>query len=170
MKKLLLTAFFITTISATTIAQQYASDVTSIDAIIKVLYDVISDEAGKERDWARFRNLFAKDARLMPTYKTAEGKFDYRILTPDEYAERTKSRGNPAFFEWELSRKTEEYGSIAHVFTTYATKQAKDGPITNRGINSIQLLKDNDRYYIISIFWCGEDSGFQLPDKYLGKN
>ena len=156
-----------TALSLNASAQDYSADVKSIDAIIKALYEVISDEAGKPRDWARFQYLFAQNARLMPTYKTADGKFDYRILTPAEYAERTISRGSPAFFEWELSRKTEEYGSIAQVFTTYATSQAKGGPITNRGINSIQLLKDNDRYYIVSIFWCGEDSGFPLPGKYL---
>ena len=45
----------------------YATDVKSVDSIIKAVYEVISGDAGKARDWERFRNLFHKDARLVPT-------------------------------------------------------------------------------------------------------
>ncbi|MEO6333977.1 MAG: nuclear transport factor 2 family protein, partial [Pyrinomonadaceae bacterium] len=31
-------------------------DVASLDAIMKAVYDVISGDAGKERDWDRFRS------------------------------------------------------------------------------------------------------------------
>ncbi len=34
------------------------SDVESVDAILKALYDVISGPAGQKRDWDRFRSLF----------------------------------------------------------------------------------------------------------------
>jgi hypothetical protein len=149
--------------------QDFSSDVKSIDGVIKALYEVISGEGNEPRNWDRFRNLFGKDARLVPTYKDSTGNYNYRILTPEEYITRFSAR-KMGFYEWELSRKTEEYGTIAQVFTTYATKQTKDGPITNRGINSIQLLKDKNRYYILHIFWCGEDSGFSLPEKYLKAN
>jgi hypothetical protein len=147
-------------------AQDLNKDVQSIDNIIKALYEVISGEGDEPRNWDRFRNLFAKDARLVPTYKDSMGGYNYRILTPEEYITRFSAR-KMGFYEWELSRKTEEYGTIAQVFTTYATKFTKEGQITNRGINSIQLLKDKTRYYILHIFWCGEDSGFKLPEQYL---
>jgi hypothetical protein len=149
--------------------QDYSKDVTSIDAIITVLYDVISGDPGAPRDWDRFKNLFTADARLIPTSKTAEGNFTYRTMTPNEYVEMFSKRITTGFFEWELYRKTEEYGAIAHVFSTYVTKEKKDGPVTNRGINSIQLLKDKDRYYIMNIFWSAESMGFPLPEKYLKK-
>lgn len=147
-------------------AQDYSKDVQSIDGIIKALYEVISGEGNEPRDWDRFRYLFAKDARLIPTTKTPDSNFTYRIITPEEYITRFSAR-TMGFYEWELSRKTEEYGTIAHVFTTYATKYTKDGPITNRGINSIQLLKDKNRYFILNVYWCAEDLGFKLPKKYL---
>jgi hypothetical protein len=147
-------------------AQDFSKDVQSIDNIIKVLYEVISGEGDEPRNWDRFRYLFAKDARLVPTYKAADSNYTYRVMTPEEYITRFSSR-KAGFYEWELSRKTEEYGTIAHAFTTYATRQTKDGPVINRGINSIQLLKDKNRYFILQIFWCGEDSGFKLPEKYL---
>jgi hypothetical protein len=147
-------------------AQDYTKDVQSIDAIIKALYEVISGEGNEPRDWDRFRYLFAKDARLIPTSKTADSNYTYRIITPEEYITRFSAR-TMGFYEWELSRKTEAYGTIAHVFTTYATKYTKDGPVINRGINSIQLLKDRNRYSILNVYWCAEDSGFQLPEQYL---
>ncbi len=147
-------------------AQDLNKDVQTIDNIIKALYEVISGEGNEPRNWDRFSNLFANDARLVPTYKDSAGNFGYRILTPEEYITRFSAR-TMGFYEWELSRKTEEYGTIAHAFTTYATKYTKDGEVTNRGINSIQLLKDKNRYYILQIFWCGEDSGFKLPEKYV---
>ena len=38
-----------------------------------------------------------------------------------------------------------------------------DGPITNRGINSIQLFYDQNRFYIMNVLWCAESLGFTLP-------
>lgn len=76
-------------------------------------------------------------------------------------------RASAPVFERELSRKEDAFGTVVHVFSTYETKEKKEGPITNRGINSIQLFKDKDRYYIVNIFWCAESLGFTLPEKYL---
>ncbi|HMP99515.1 MAG TPA: hypothetical protein PKC24_07005, partial [Cyclobacteriaceae bacterium] len=106
-------------------------------------------------------------AKLIPTSKNAEGKIVYRTMSAADYVEMFSTRITTGFFEWELSRVTEEYSSVAHVFSTYITKQSKDGPITNRGINSIQLLKDDERYYIMNIFWAAESLGVPLPDKYI---
>ena len=88
-------------------------------------------------------------------------------MSPNEYVELFKSRIPTGFFEKELSRKTEAYGTLVHAFSTYETKEKNDGPVTNRGINSIQLFKDKNRYYIVNIFWCAESMGFVLPEKYL---
>jgi hypothetical protein len=147
--------------------KDYSSDVKSIDAIIAALYNVISGEPNTERDWERFRNLFKPEARLIPTRKAETGELTLRALTPEDYIKLFSSRIATGFFERELHRQTEEYGTIAHVFSTYETKEKKDGPVTNRGINSIQLFKDKDRYYIVNIFWCAEGLGFPLPEKYL---
>lgn len=145
----------------------YAKDVESADAIIKALYEVISGEAGEPRDWNRFKNLFAPDAKLIPTGKNQEGKISYASITADQYIQNFQTRVPTGFFERELNRMTDAYGTILHVFSTYETRESKDGPVTNRGINSIQLLKTHERYFIMNIFWCGENTGFLLPDIYL---
>lgn len=152
-------------------AQQadYSADTKSVDAIIAALYEVISGDPGTPRNWDRFRNLFTPDTRLIPTYKDKDGNLTYRVMSPDDYVQMFTSRVSTGFFERELHRVTESYGAVVHVFSTYETKEKRDGPVTNRGINSIQLLKTNDRYYVMNIFWSAESHGFPLPEKYLGK-
>ncbi len=154
-------------ISKDLIAQDYSKDVKSADAIVAALYDVISGEANVPRDWARFRYLFKPEARLIPTRKTEIDEFTLKALSPEEYIQLFTTRVSTGFFERELHSKKEAYGTIAHVFSTYETKEKKDGQVTNRGINSIQLFKDKDRYYVVNIFWCAESMGFPLPDEYL---
>ena len=149
--------------------QDYSQDVKSVDAIMDALYEVISGEAGAPRDWDRFKNLFTSDARLIPTGKNKEGKFNYRTLTPDDYVQMFTTRVTTGFYERELHSATEAYGTIVHVFSTYETKEKKDGPVTNRGINSIQLFFDGNRYYVMNVFWCAESLGFNLPEKYTSK-
>jgi hypothetical protein len=36
-----------------------------------------------------------------------------------------------------------------------------------RGINSIQLMNDGQRWWVVTIFWQGEDAKTPLPEKYL---
>jgi hypothetical protein len=157
------------------------ADVASVDSILAALYDVISGPAGKKRDWDRFRSLFAPGARLIPTGPrrppgTAPdapltGKEDYgsRVLTPEEYMERGRSfLEEHGFFEREVARHTEQYGHIVHAFSTYESRhKAEDAKPFMRGINSIQLMNDGKRWWVVTIFWEGETERTPLPEKYL---
>lgn len=169
MKSLLLPLLIV--VSTTSFAQtkDHSKDVASVDAIISALYEVISGDPGAARDWDRFRNLFKPETRLMPTRKSPQGELTLAALSPEDYVKLFESRVATGFFERELHRTTEQYGTVTHVFSTYETKEKKDGPVTNRGINSIQLFNDGKRFYVINIFWCAESMGFPLPDKYLSK-
>ena len=76
---------------APTPKQADPKDVGSIDSIMKAVYDVISGDAGKPRDWDRFRSLFHKDARLIPAGKNAQtGVFGANALTPEDYVKRVE--------------------------------------------------------------------------------
>jgi hypothetical protein len=168
--KLLLT-FAMITCGIPSIAQRadHSKDVASVDAIITALYDVISGDPGTPRDWDRFRNLFRSETRLIPTRKTPQGELTLQALTPEDYVTLFSSRIPTGFFERELHRISESYGTVTHAFSTYETREKIDGPATNRGVNSIQLFHDGKRYYVINIFWCAESMGFPLPGKYLNK-
>ena len=145
------------------------ADVASIDAIIAAVYEVISGPAGKKRDWDRMRSLFLPGARLIPTGARQAGGYGSRVLTLEEFIEQ--GRGfleKEGFFETEFARRTEQFGQIAHVFSTYESRHAPaDAKPFQRGINSIQLMNDGKRWWIVTIFWQGEDEKTPLPEKYL---
>lgn len=147
-------------------------DGASPDALIAALYDVISGAAGQKRDWARFRALFHSSARLMAsvsdTSKGANGSA-VRVMTPEEYIKGSgavlESRG---FFERELLRRTEQYGHILHAFSTYESRtKVDDAKPFMRGINSIQLLNDGKRWWILSVLWDSERPTQPIPNQYL---
>jgi hypothetical protein len=148
------------------------ADVESVDAILKSLYDVISGPAGQERDWNRFRSLLVPNARLMPTRVKPDGTADVAVLSADDYIRM----GGPSlvkngFFEREISRKVERYGSVLHAFSTYESRRTADlneAPFA-RGINSIQLLKDGNRWWVVTIYWDSERPGNEIPAEYLPK-
>src|SRR5687768_10507178 len=115
------------------------TDVASIDSIMKAVYDVISGDAGKTRDWDRFRSLFHKDARLIPSGKNPQtGIVGARVLTPEDYVTRSGPvLEKDGFHERELARHVDQYGNIAQVFSTYhAFKTATDKEPVIAGINS----------------------------------
>ncbi len=145
------------------------ADVASMDAIMKAVYDVISGDAGQKRDWDRFRSLFHRDARLIPAGKNKEGVTGARAFTPEEYIARSSPfMEKEGFYEREIARRADVYGSVAQVFSTYESLHKKDDkqPFA-RGINSFQLLNDGTRWWIITIYWQGESPENPIPKDYL---
>ena len=144
--------------------QARPADVESLDAIMRAVYDVISGPAGQKRDWDRMRSLFVADARLMP--KAAAG---LRVGTVEDYIATSgpilEQRG---FIEKEIVREAEQYGDIAHVFSTYEARNAADGPVIMRGINSFQLVRHGGRWWVVSIMWQQETPQNPIPPHYLG--
>jgi hypothetical protein len=147
-------------------------DVQSADAVVAALYDVISGPAGQKRDWDRFRSLFATGARLIPTRTGPDGKATLRALTPDEYATATGTRLEQAgFFEREIGRTSETFGSVTHAFSAYESKHAAaDEKPFARGINSIQLFNDGARWWVVTVYWDSERDSNPIPAKYIGKH
>jgi hypothetical protein len=143
-------------------------DVATMDAIVAALYDVISGPPGK-RDWDRFRSLFYPGARLIPTGIRQTGEAGSRVLSADDYVQRSSPQMEKnGFVEREVSRRTEKFANIAHLFSTYETRHAKeDEKPFARGINSIQMMNDGKRWWILSIFWQAEDPKNPLPAEYL---
>src|SRR6185436_15645882 len=59
-------------------------DVDTIEHVVAALYEVISGPAGP-RDWDRFRSLFHRDARLIPSNRRPDGTIDGRAITAEGY-------------------------------------------------------------------------------------
>ena len=142
------------------------ADVATIDAIVAALYDVISGPAGQPRNWARMRSLFIPGGRLMPT-GPRQGAAAMRVREVNDYIALSGPQlERMGFRERELARRTEQFGHIAHVFSTYEGRSQTDTTVL-RGINSIQLMNDGARWWVVSVFWEAERPENKLPAKYL---
>lgn len=149
----------------------YSKDHESIDSIIKATYDVISGPKNQARNWERFRALFYEGARLIPTGKGSDGVFRARVDGPDGYIDRSEPfLVNNGFFEQEIARRSEVFGNIAHVFSTYEGRRSLDDeqPFL-RGINSFQLFNDGTRWWVMTIYWMAESDDSPIPEQYLDK-
>jgi len=144
-------------------------DVRSIDAIIAAVYDVISGPAGP-RDWNRFKSLLLPECRLMPVSHPPDGQAAYRALDAETYIQRAEPAfAKQGFFETGVANRVEEFGSIAHVFSTYESRHEQGAAPFARGINSFQLVKLGDRWWVASIMWDAERPDVPIPGKYLGR-
>jgi hypothetical protein len=146
------------------------ADVKSRDAIVSALYDSISGPAG-ERDWERFRSLFIPEAQLIASYKKKDGPLTYKAMTVQGYVDGAgKYFKEHGFYEREVSRKLESFGSVTHIFSTYESRETRDGKPFERGINSIQLFDDGSRWWVVDVYWTGETPENPIPERYLTKS
>ncbi len=142
-------------------------DLSSIDAIVKAVYQTISFHEGEEPDWGRFRTLFFPKANLIRITQESVIEMDMEgfILS---FTERIKKGVIRSFREAEISRKTDAFGGIAQVFSTYIKNvNPDDSDSSVRGINSIQLYFDGQRWWISSLIWEDEGPDNIIPQKYL---
>ncbi|NCF61308.1 MAG: hypothetical protein GWP58_00530, partial [Gammaproteobacteria bacterium] len=71
------------------------------------------------------------------------------------------------FYESEIMRKIDRFGNMVQVFSTYAARHSIDGEPFARGINSIQLLEKDDRWWIVTVMWENESKDNPIPEEFL---
>lgn len=147
-----------------------ASDVSSLDAIMAAVYRVISGPKGQQRDWDRMRSLFVPGARLIAVHTAKDGATAARVMSVEDYI---RAAGpfleGEGFFEREAHRVVDRYGDIAQVFSTYESRHAaSDAKPFQRGINSFQLMYDGHRWWVVTIYWQGEQPDRPIPKRYGG--
>jgi hypothetical protein len=168
MRRLSLVAMVLAVAAATsTWAQTAAScpSATTLPDLLKAVDDAISGPGNKDRTC--MRQLFTSDARLMPLVKGQDGKWAPRILTVDDWITRVAKRGEEAFYEHQIKYAVDEYGHMAHLWSTYEIRETPDGKPTARGINSIQAVNDGGTWKIVQILWETEAPDEPLPAKFL---
>lgn len=148
-------------------------DVRSVDSIMKALYDVISGPAGQARDWQRFRSLFYPGAKMIPVRRPKPGAGPgISPINPDDYAAWGVDFFNKhAFYEKETHREVSGYGDLVNVLSAYETREAAaDGPVTSKGVNSLQLVFDGQRWWVLNIAWIDEKTaGTPIPKDFARK-
>ena len=141
------------------------ADVSTIDGIITAMYECISGPKGTPGQWERDRKLHHPRALLIPA-KQAPGRPAAGVMNFDEFvASRGPFVEENDFYEVEIGRQEFRFGVIAHVLSAYEarTAPAPGGKLLGRGVNSIQLMDDGSRWWILSTVWDNEREGVTLP-------
>lgn len=142
-------------------------DVKSVDAVVNALYDVLSGSAGP-RNWDRFFSLFKPGAKMGAMVPSPNGNMVLMRFSPEEY----KTMNAPHFmkddfFEEEIGRREQFFGEIAHVWSAYKYRSGNQNVPHVRGINSIQLIYDENRWWITDLLWNGEREGNKISKELL---
>jgi hypothetical protein len=142
-------------------------DVGSIDGMLRAYYEVVSGPAGRPRQWARDRTLYIPGIRFVAMSEGKDGRLLARVQSHQEFVEAQDPVLIGGFVEREIHRVTKRFGNIAHVFSTYETRRTAEGPVTGRGVNSIELFWDGKRWWIASAIWDQERPDNPIPNDLL---
>ena len=152
------------------------ADAVSVDSIVAALYASVSPPPDREPDWDRMRSICLPVGMFIPPKKANEDLFT--VLDVDAFEERVrkgaaamKAKGEPTGFEErEISRRTDCFGNVCQLFSTYEGRRApSDEKPFVRGINSIQLVRDGKRWWVASVVWDTERPDNPIPPAYLTK-
>jgi hypothetical protein len=148
----------------------------TVDAALDALYKSVSHGNDAEPDWNLMRELFLPVGQLIPPKRPQEDRFT--VLDVDGFQERVrkgiaaaKVKGeSSAFFEKEVSRKTDCFGNVCQAFSTYEARRdpADEKPFAS-GINSIQLVRDESGWHVASVVWDTVRPDNPIPPEYAGK-
>lgn len=153
------------------VAQQktvYGDDVSTLDGIMKAYYDVVTVKKGEKVSYERDSLLHVPNAMAGMVQKGENGKVTVRLITLKQFHQASDAElERNGFYEAEISRKVQHFGAIYQVWSTYETRNEKNGPVIERGINSIQLYFDGTRFWILSWVFDNESNGQTIPEEYL---
>jgi len=143
------------------------SDDTTIEEVVRSLYEAISfaDEAGPDFD--RLTELFAPGARLIEVKPEGTEILDLMTFI-DRAIELLRGGRITRFHEREVWQRIDQFGHMAHVLSTYeARDRASDEKPLARGVNSIQLVRDAEGWRVVTILWQNEGAGDEVPPGFL---
>lgn len=131
------------------------SDYASPEALIDAFYEVVSGPAGQEPDWARERSLYLPGALLVRATRISGETPPKAVMTVEEFIANSRAYllAND-FYERETERTVRRFGALCHVMSSYETSRDPEGTEhIARGVNSLQLYNDGDRWWIVSSVW-----------------
>jgi hypothetical protein len=141
----------------------------AISTLLDALYAQVSGPAGHRRDWSRQAEMFLPTARMLRTGVDEAGKpWALEMKAADYPANFEQMIRDAPFFEVEIHRVIQRFGNIAQVFSTYeAWRDAEHTDFIKRGINSVQLYNDGERWRVVNMIWDDEREGLAIDPAYL---
>jgi hypothetical protein len=108
---------------------------------------------------------------VIPRWQSRDGKEEQVRRAWDVEGFIDAARGfyhESGFYEREVARRVDRFGHIAQVFSTYESRVAsEDSEPAARGINSVQVVHAENRWWIAHIVWDVERPDNPIPEAYL---
>ncbi|MGZ6139162.1 MAG: hypothetical protein ACXWLA_00750 [Myxococcaceae bacterium] len=142
-------------------------DVGSVDGLMRAFYEVTNVAPDAPRQWARDRTLYVPWIRFVALGPGASGRPAVTVWTHQEFVDATEPLIQKGFVEREIFRTTRRYGNMVHVDSTYETLVGVEQPRRIRGVNSIELYFDGQRWWVASVVWQSEDAAHPIPPELL---
>ncbi|HZX57510.1 MAG TPA: hypothetical protein VFE54_02250 [Mucilaginibacter sp.] len=150
------------------VVTKYGDDVRTLDGMIKAYYNVVCVEKGGKVSFERDSLLHIPNVNVGWVQVGKNDKTAFMYVSLQEYHRLSDPYlVKNGFFEKEISRKVERFGGIYHVWSTYESRNTPNGPVIDRGINSVELFFDGIRFWILGWFFDAERNGNPIPQEYL---
>ena len=129
-------------------------DSADIQRAIDALYAVISGPVGEARDFDAMREMFMEGAAMGAVAAGPEGDGAGRVITLDDYIDRSGPwLVENGFTERATRTEIEQWGEIAYARSAYEGVNGVTGDVFLIGVNYITLFKINGDWKIASILW-----------------
>ena len=142
-------------------------DVASLDAIMAAYYEIVSGPAGEPADRQRDEYIHIENAQVGFTILDDHGNQGLHLMTIGRFHEMFGGPRREPFYERELHRVTQRFGAVVHIWSTYESSREPGGEAFTRGINSIQLYFDGERWWVTSWIFDQERDDNPIPAEYL---
>ena len=143
----------------------------TIDGIINTLYKSVSFEAGGEPDWDLLRSMLFTDAIFV--MRTSRSSPMQKFST-DEFIDlfkrdiTTYNMRETGFNERVTGYTADTFSRLTHAFVVYEVRlRPEDEQPLQRGVDSIQLVHNEGRWWIASITNDIETPDNPIPERFL---
>jgi hypothetical protein len=149
-------------------------DAMTVESIVAGYYASLSHAPEATPNFDRMRQIFLYVGMIIPPKKN--GGDDFSIGDVDQFEERygkssaaLKEKGDVrGLVDHEIARRTDCFGNVCQVFSTYESRHtANDAKPFERGVTSLQLVRDGRRWWIASAAWEVERPDAPIPAAYL---
>ncbi len=135
------------------------------EGVVVCLYAAISFQPGQKPNYNLLNTLFHPQARIAPPATDTGGVL--KSMGVEEFFDYFDSRIQDIISvggrEEQVSYKTFIFHNFAHIFSAYQFILFDSEKPLARGVNSLQLVHENGRWWILSLTWDRTEPGEELP-------
>lgn len=149
-------------------ANETMPDEAAIKTAVDNAYASLSISNGKKPNADSFKSCFIPQAQLINFIADTA-----QILSIDNFVKAFSNFIETSkvnyYKEVEIYGKTDQFGNIAQRISSYKTFANNPDVVSERGVNSFQLIKTPNGWKVSSIIWDMEDKSLPIPKYYLPK-